>query len=171
MKRNIYETLFIKPSIPKKVWNEIPIKNESELKGFIWKNMYWFEEIICKIFDFTKIDFLDFEYSPGASKKRFDLAFRHGEDIIIVELKYGYGSESSKAYYQLQEYEDIITKDYVNKVYKVLITTHLTKGIIELFKKEKNKTGIILLSKSDIHNIEHLHCINWNKTRYGFIYE
>lgn len=168
MKKNIFESVFgyrISPPEPK--WSNIPILNEKDLKKFFVDNIYWLEEFICNMFKFTKIEFLGTEYC--VRRKRFDMAFRHGEDIIIVELKYQYGAETTKAYYQLQNYEKIVSDKYLNKVYKVLVTTHLTKGTIELFKNEKNKTGIILLHKSDIRNYEHLHCINFTKTQYGFI--
>ena len=168
MKDNLFDVLHLKRNVsePHKSWNDFPISLEKDLQTFFYYNMFWLEEIICKIFDFTKIDFLDFEYR--VRKKRFDIAFRHGEDIIIVEIKKGYNAHTKQGFYQLQEYEKLIKDNYCNKVYKVLITTHLTPGTIDLFKKENNRTGIVLL-KEEYNVNKSLHYIDFSKTRFGFL--
>lgn len=168
MKRNMFDKLGLNRSVsaPLKRWNDFPIEFEKDIQSFFYYNMFWLEELICKMFDFSKIDFLGFEYTE--QRKRFDMAFRHGEDIIIVEIKKGYNAHSKQAFYQLQRYEKLIKDSYCNKVYKVLITTHLTPGTIDLFKTEKNKTGIILL-KEEYNVNKSLHYIDFSKTKYGFI--
>ena len=153
-------------SIPKKEWNDIEINKEKDIQHFFCEHKKWLEEIICKIFDFTTLEFLGIEYE--CHKKRFDMAYKHGEDILIIEIKQGYGANNKKAFNQLKEYKEMIENKHTNKVYTLLITTHLTSGIIEDFQNQDYKTGIIILDqKIKFNERKPYHYIDFMKTRYG----
>jgi len=158
--------------LPKEKWNKENINLEKDLQLFLHNNIWWVNELICKIFNFSKIDYLGMEYYvfKGWSSKgnmlmdKYDMAFQHGEDIIIVEIKYGYGAQSSAGFKQLEKYTNNFKERFDNKVYRILITDYMTPKIL----KKWHDFGIILLN-SELNPNEHSKKVDFSKTQYGYI--
>ena len=174
-KRNVFATLF-EDIQPKKEWNNEIINQEKELKQFLIKNIWWVGNMIKKIFGFTTIEFLGEEYAvyKGYNTNgyrtfdKYDLAFRHGEDIIIVELKTGYNSMSISGLKQLVKYKRNFEENHINKVYLVLITTYITEKImLNYIKQYDDELAVILLDKEYCDDLKYR--IDFGKTKWGII--
>ena len=176
-KSNVFTTLF-EDIQPKKEWNNEIINQEKELKQFLLKNIWWIGNLIKKIYNFTTIEFLGEEYTVFDGYRnngyrtfdKYDLAFRHGEDIIIVELKTGYNSMSGCGLKQLVKYKRKFEENHINKVYLVLITTYITNKIMQNFvNKYDDRIAVILLDKHYDNDLKYR--IDFGKTKWGIINE